>query len=148
MKTYIGTKLLNATPMTRDAYNAYRDWTTPSDEDGGDPGYLVEYLDGGSGNHSKHAGYISWSPKDVFERSYVDLEVDVSKEPGYIQRLYGELAELNARTEALKAFFHTDKFEEMSSEDKELLTLQEIWMGSYSSVLKTRLLRYENAQPE
>jgi hypothetical protein len=33
-------------------------------------GFLVEYLDGGEANHKDYDGYISWSPKDVFERAY------------------------------------------------------------------------------
>jgi hypothetical protein len=31
---------------------------------------LVEYIDGGAANHPQHKGYISWSPLDVFHRSY------------------------------------------------------------------------------
>lgn len=70
MKTYIGTKTLHAQPMTRGEYNAYRGWQLPDGEDPADEGYLVEYQDGGKANDSRHAGYISWSPADVFERSY------------------------------------------------------------------------------
>ena len=69
-KTYIGTKVIHALPMTRQAYNDYRGWQLPDNEDGSDDGYLVEYVDGGKANDPRHAGYISWSPKDVFERSY------------------------------------------------------------------------------
>ena len=70
MKTYIGTKIIQAMPMTRLAYNEMRDWTLPADENGEDAGYLVEYLDGGQSNHPNHVGYISWSPADVFDRAY------------------------------------------------------------------------------
>lgn len=70
MKSYIGTKQLKARPMTRGEYNAYRGWETPQNENPGDPGYLVEYLDGGKPNDERHEGYISWSPADVFERAY------------------------------------------------------------------------------
>ena len=69
-KTYIGTKIIRALPMARQEYNDYRGWELPANEDGADEGYLVEYLDGGRANDSRHAGYISWSPKDVFERAY------------------------------------------------------------------------------
>ena len=72
-KTYEGTKRVHARPMTRGEYNAYRGWEVPADENPADDGYLVEYLDGGKSNHPNHAGYISWSPKDVFERSYKEL---------------------------------------------------------------------------
>lgn len=70
MQLYIGLKLVEATPMTRQAYNDLRNWVLPTDEDGSDEGYLVEYTDGGKANHKDYAGYISWSPKDVFERAY------------------------------------------------------------------------------
>lgn len=70
MKTYIGTKKILAQPMTRAAYNEYRGWELPANENGDDEGYLVEYTDSPSGNDSRHAGYISWSPKDVFDRAY------------------------------------------------------------------------------
>lgn len=67
---YIGTKLINAEPMTRAEYNTFRGWELPSNEYGADEGYLVEYLDGGKPNTSTHAGYVSWSPKEQFEAAY------------------------------------------------------------------------------
>lgn len=70
MKRYIGVKLINATAMTREEYNELRGWKVPADENPDDEGYLVEYVDGGKPNHPDFAGYISWSPKDVFERAY------------------------------------------------------------------------------
>ena len=72
MKSYTGTKTLNAQPMTRVSYNAMRGWTMPADENGADEGYLVEYTDGGKANHPDFEGYISWSPKEQFERAYVE----------------------------------------------------------------------------
>lgn len=69
-KSYIGTKVILAMAMTRLAYNQYRDWELPSDEDGADEGYLVEYTDGGKPNHKDHTGYISWSPKEQFDNAY------------------------------------------------------------------------------
>jgi hypothetical protein len=70
MQKYIGTKLLFAKPMTRQEYLDYRGWTLPADENGADDGFLVEYMGGGKANHPDHNGYISWSPADVFNRSY------------------------------------------------------------------------------
>ena len=67
---FIGVKLIRAKPMTRAEYNTYRGWALPADEDGSDAGYLVEYLDGGKANTPDHAGYVSWSPEDVFKRAY------------------------------------------------------------------------------
>jgi hypothetical protein len=60
METYIGTKILEATPLNRREYNRYRGWVMPTNENGDDLGYLVRYPD----------GYESWSPKETFEESY------------------------------------------------------------------------------
>jgi len=70
MEKYVGTKLINAKPMTRQAYNDLRGWKLPEDENGEDEGYLVEYLDGGLPNVKGFSGYVSWSPAEVFERAY------------------------------------------------------------------------------
>ena len=70
MREYLGIKRIKACPMNRQEYNDYRNWTLPNDENGEDPGYLVEYLDSPNSNHPNHEGYISWSPKDVFEKAY------------------------------------------------------------------------------
>lgn len=60
MKSYIGTKIIYAKPMTRGEYNDYRGWTIPEDEDPNEKGYLVQYPD----------GYQSWSPNHVFDEAY------------------------------------------------------------------------------
>ena len=68
--THIGTKMIRATPMTRADYNTLRGWELPANENGKDDGYLVEYLDGGKANQAGFDGYVSWSPRDVFDRAY------------------------------------------------------------------------------
>lgn len=70
MNTYIGNKVIQAKPMTRQEYNTLRGWTVPADENPADEGYLVEYMDGGRPNMPGFSGYVSWSPTDVFERAY------------------------------------------------------------------------------
>ena len=60
VKTYIGTKISNCKPMTREVYNDFRGWKVPEDEDGSDAGYIVQYED----------GYISWSPEAQFKDAY------------------------------------------------------------------------------
>lgn len=67
---YVGTKLVRAEPMTRQQYNDYRGWPLALGDNGSEAGYLVEYLDGGKPNMPNRQGYVSWSPADVFERSY------------------------------------------------------------------------------
>lgn len=64
MKSYIGCKLIKAVPITLRDYNKYRGWDMPKDEDPETQGYLVHYSD----------DYCSWSPKDVFEKSYLEVE--------------------------------------------------------------------------
>lgn len=64
MKTYIGTKILNAKPMTRGDYNTMRGWTLPDNENGADEGYLTD----------NGAGHLQWQPKDVFEDAFAPFE--------------------------------------------------------------------------
>lgn len=68
-RNYIGTKSLLAFPMTKGDYCKLRNWNLPDNEEPGEEGYLVEYPDSLS-NHPDFRGYISWSPKGVFEASY------------------------------------------------------------------------------
>lgn len=67
---FIGTKIVSAEAMTRAAYNLFRGWALPADENGDDEGYLVEYQDGGKPNVQGRAGYVSWSPKEQFDKAY------------------------------------------------------------------------------
>lgn len=69
MDDYIGIKRIKAEPMNRADYNKFRGWTLPADENGDDEGFLVEYPDSPS-NVSGREGYVSWSPKAVFEAAY------------------------------------------------------------------------------
>ena len=62
-KVYVGTKIVRAEPMT------HGDFLMSQNKLGGQEtlgdGYRVQYED----------GYISWSPKEVFERCYRELSV-------------------------------------------------------------------------
>lgn len=60
MKTYIGTKSLEAEPMMLGEYNIYKKWNIPADEDPYKEGYLVKYED----------GHESWSPFKTFQEAY------------------------------------------------------------------------------
>jgi len=93
MQQYIGTKIIKAKPMTRQAYNDLRGWALPADENGADDGYLVEYTDGGKANHDDFDGYISWSPKEQFDNAYqatdgltFGLAADATKKGAKVQR--------------------------------------------------------------
>ena len=73
----IGTKAVNAKPMTRQEYNDFRGWQLPENENGADEGYLVEYQDG-EPDTAEYQGYVSWLPKEQFENSYQYPSVGMS----------------------------------------------------------------------
>lgn len=81
LTAFIGTKIVNAKPMTRAIYNQFRGWELPSDENGDDEGYLVEYTDAQRPNAPGFAGYVSWSPKDVFDLAYHALPASTAPTP-------------------------------------------------------------------
>lgn len=68
MKKYIGTKLIEAEPMTRGLFAKRKGEQFICGNNPYEEGYLVKYQD----------GYESWSPKEVFETAY--LAVDDNKE--------------------------------------------------------------------
>ena len=70
LEEFIGTKIICAKPMSRLDYNIFRGWELPTNENGSDEGYLVEYIDGGEPNTKEYQGYVSWSPKVQFENAY------------------------------------------------------------------------------
>lgn len=82
LKSFIGTKIVNAKPMNRGLYNQLRGWELPSDENALDDGYLVEYTDAQRPNVSAFKGYISWSPKEVFESSYSEFNSTAHQDQG------------------------------------------------------------------
>lgn len=60
--TYVGTKIVKASPMEYEAYARKNNKWTEGQETMGS-GYEVQYED----------GYLSWSPKSVFERCYREI---------------------------------------------------------------------------
>lgn len=146
MKPYIGTKLINAKPMTRQAYNDFRNWPLPIDENGDDPGFLVEYVDGGKANTPQYAGYVSWSPADVFGRAYRPLP-DLAPEQlaalaPHQQRVVIEKAELDEKLAKLAAFMNTQRFTALPIDEFARLTRQFTCMVEYSAVLGERIAAF------
>lgn len=131
---YIGTKAVLAAPMTRQEYNDYRGWQLPEDEShlANEQGYLVEYVDGGRSNHENHAGYISWSPRDVFEKSYHQ-----SQTPQDRVRL--EQRELHTKLDALEKFLDKGQPSFIDNEQWALLQEQQKHMDAYNDVLVKRI---------
>jgi hypothetical protein len=138
MKTYIGTKTVNATPMTRGDYNKFRGWETPGNENPDDEGYIVEYTDGGKPNVPAYKGYVSWSPKDVFEKSY---------------RLYGtplervrlEFLELEEKRHKLADFVESPAVTHLSRAHQILLQEQLGSMNIYADTLLSRIRLFESS---
>lgn len=134
MKKYEGKKQILAKPMSRLEYNEYRGWKLPENENGSDEGFLVEYIHGGEANHPDHVGYISWSPKVVFENAYNLIDT-------YVQRLHLEHDELNQKIDKLQVFLESDGLSKLSYEDQQLLQNQYNHMMEYLIVLHTRMQR-------
>lgn len=141
MNTYIGTKIVRAKPMTRPDYYGFRGWTIVPTND--DEGYLVEYMDGGERNHPEYTGYVSWSPKEQFDKAYVLVgEVQNNCLEPHEVRVLAEQAELSDRLSKLKAFIGSERFGAMPQEDRVLLSLQLGWMEGYSSILAARIDKF------
>lgn len=139
MKTYRGTKTLQARPMNRADYNEYRGWDLPEDEDGADEGYLVEYMNGGDGNHPDHEGYISWSPKDVFEETYHELSEEPDGPLDFVGRMREEAEELEERLIRLRQFIAHPEFRALDRKAAQLLRAQSRHMNSYLETLDARI---------
>ena len=131
MYQYTGTKTLKAKTMTRGEYNVYRGWILEN-EDPSEQGYLVEYPDGGSPNDERHTGYISWSPRDVFDRTYHQ-----SQTPQDRVRL--EQLELTQKLDALENFLDKGQPSFINDEQWALLQEQQKHMDAYNDVLVKRI---------
>ncbi len=134
--TYVGTKVVHAVAMTRQEYNDHRGWPLPKDENGSDNGYLVEYVDGGKPNHPGHAGYISWSPVEVFEKAY---NVGARKQPEtFLTRLKAERDRTVSDLEKLTAFLQNPNKPELSAEALSDLEVQQDLMTQLAFILSKR----------
>lgn len=138
MNKFIGTKQLEAEPMTRGEYKQYRGWTIPANENPEDEGYLVKYND----------GYISWSPKKQFEEAYSEIGKDplydtavLMKSNDFKERFQAEYIQLKVRYTRLKAMLEKYKAGTLPFQPKcsyELLFTQLVYMKNYMNVLEER----------
>lgn len=134
MQTYQGTKTVLAVAMCLSAFNELMQRPMPEAEE---EGYLVEYTDGGKPNHPDHVGYISWSPKDVFERSYKPAST-------VKERAQLEHDELQARVAKLEDFIANSlEFRGLPEVQKNFLRPQLSHMRHYLSLLAGRLAAWE-----
>ena len=72
MKTFAKTGTVEATGMTRLAYNELRGWELPSDENGKDKGFLVCRKEGES-NVDGYDGYVNWVTEEEFYSTHKEV---------------------------------------------------------------------------
>lgn len=126
MKKYIGTKQIEAEPMTMgEAYEKglLQAGRVPNESEKSNSGYHVRYQD----------GYESWSPAEPFEKAYKCADT-------FIDRLYVEHSDLMERFEKCATFVDSEKFREVVKGDYPafLLSLQRDLMGRYAAILEQR----------
>ena len=127
MKKYIGTKQIEAEPMTMgEAYEKglLQAGRVPNDSEMSNVGYHVRYQD----------GYESWSPAEPFEEAYKCADT-------FIDRLYIEHSDLMEKFEKCAIFVDSNKFREVVKDDYPafLLSLQRDLMGRYAAILEQRM---------
>ena len=130
MKKYIGTKQVEAEPMTMgEAYrrNLLQTGRVPNDSEKDNPGFYVRYQD----------GYESWSPAETFNKAYklADTPLD---------RMIIEHQELIDKINKLKEFIFKLNFDikerkEITAQMRTLLDKQYRVMEEYSLILKERI---------
>ena len=131
MDFYVGTKILEATEKTLGEYNTFRGWEIPADEDPATPGYLVRYDN----------GHVSWSPKNVFETSYIFLgPIDGTIEP-HVVRMLGEAAVLHDNFIKLRNFIGTERYVALPGAEQVDMGVQHKAMQTHLQMLQRRILR-------
>ena len=129
MKKYIGTKQIEAEPMTMgEAYEKglLQAGRVPNESEKSSAGYHVRYQD----------GYESWSPAMPFEEAYKCADT-------FLDRLRIEQKDLAEKLEKLCKFVESPQFTDVvqDSNQRELLLKQREYMGEYLNVLNQRIKR-------
>lgn len=121
---YVGTKAVSAAPTTRtEAEKIIGRDIKPAEGNDTVEGYLVKYED----------GYLSWSPKNVFEKVYQKAET-------YLDRMLIEKRELAERIKKLSVKLNEEGFEEKVGEMLYNTMKQQLEaMKWYYSSLSTRI---------
>ena len=125
MKKYIGTKQIEAEPMTMgEAYekNLLQAGRVPNESEKTKAGYHVKY----------EGGYESWSTAEPFEKAY-----KVADTP--LDRMIIEYDELKQKIDKLDVFLDSEKFKTLDEKVKGLLSSQYHIMIAYSIVLSERM---------
>ena len=115
---YVGTKQIVAWPQEKD----------------GKAGYAVKYPD----------GYVSWSPKDVFEAAYLPMG-HVDSLPAHQQRAVGEYVQLRDKVNKITGFIGVSTFNGLPADEQDLLVSQLAAMEVYAEILSERVRAYWDA---
>ena len=130
MKKFIGTKEVLAEPMMEGIAYAngwVRKVAFVDDNHNGREGYRVQYV------NPDGSMYDSWSPKDVFEKSYKPSET-------FQERVQIERDELAVKVEKLRTFLDKNNVEtEIGINQYRLLIKQLTYMENYLAILDIRL---------
>lgn len=127
MKKYIGTKQIEADPMTMgEAYKRgiLQAGRVPNEVEKDNAGYHVKYQD----------GYESWSPAEPFKKAYKCAET-------FLDRLHIEMCDLYEKMDKLAPFIESGKIDEVVTNKYQncLLRLQHRIMSRYINVLECRI---------
>jgi hypothetical protein len=133
MKKYIGTKQIEAEPMTMgEAYEKglLQAGRVPNEAEKDNAGYHVKYQD----------GYESWSPAEPFKKAYKCSET-------FLDRLHIEMRDLYDKMDKLAPFIESGKIDEIVTDKYQncLLRLQHRIMSRYINVLECRIGRIDGA---
>ena len=132
MKKFIGTKHIEAEPMTMgEAYekNLLQAGRVPNESEKDNAGYHVKYEN----------GYESWSPAEPFEKAY-----QIADTP--LDRMIVEGKELADRIEKLTSFISGNKFKELDSATRAMLISQYESMREYFAALCMRSTKMESGE--
>ncbi len=81
LRPYMAVKMVGAGPLTRGAYDEWKGQDTPQSYNPSDDGYMVQY----------YGGYISWCPKEEFERFNMPLSAYGSITSDDVELMLGQV---------------------------------------------------------
>lgn len=130
---YVGTKIIKAEPMTRGDFVAcvYPGQPMNPGSARDDAGYLVQYSD----------GYKSWSPKAVFEASYLPLG-NIEGMADYQQRVIAEKAENDDKLSRLTPALNGNIRDRVGADEFSRMCEQERVMRELSAILGARIAAF------
>ena len=135
LRHYTGTKTVLAEPMNE--YNAVENGYARANEDNHEwrEGFHVVY------DNPDGTQYHSWSPSDVFNKSYVASET-------VAERMWIEGQDLYYKQQRLAQFIAGEKFNELDDTMKALIAAQYYAMTQYGILLGDRQERMTGKVPE